>query len=136
MSQAYPNLIHPIVVEIEQIDYANTFYDEDTREPIQQAKRKTIATCPGQPKLRDVSRLTMEFGGRREESSGYVLFRKRDLDARSIELRLTDRIRKIGHLEVDYYINNLEWLGNLQNYSGPTLVKAWFSDKKPSKQRV
>lgn len=134
MGQRYPNLIHPIQIEIEQIIPGETFYDPDTREPIQQAARSETVVVPGQPRIRSGDELNIvSRGGNRPESEGYILFRKVDLDARGIVLNINDRITKIGHLEQQLYITRLEWIGQLQDYNGPTLVKAWYEDRRPSK---
>lgn len=135
MSRAQPNLIHPINIEIEQISREETFYDPFTREPIQQAVRKETMVVPGQPRIRSGDELNMESrGGDRPASDGYVLFRKVDLDAKGVTLGINDRITKIGHLAQELYINRLEWVGQYQEFNGPSLVKAWYVDRRPSKQ--
>ena len=134
MAQHYPNLVHPVNIEIQQISKAETYYDPDTREPIQQAVRSATIVLPGQPRIRSGDELKMSSrGGDRPESEGYVLFRKRDLDAKGVTLQINDRITKIGHLEQQLYIDRLEWIGQLQDYNGPTLLKAWYVDRRPSK---
>lgn len=129
-----PNLIHPINVTLVQIKKGTTFYDPDSREPIQQADREVPVVLPGQPKWERQFSLEMEKGGAREGALGYVLFRKVDLDAASIELKVNDRISKIGHVETDVYIVRLEWTGHYPDQDGPSLVKAHFADRQPAKQ--
>ena len=134
MPNPQPKLIHPSQVYIEQIDRSTTIYDPYAREPIQQAKRKAVVTCPGQLRMRSIKELEQEFGeGDRTRQRGYVLFRYRDLADRGITLDLNDKIVKIGHLEMSVYIDRLEPVANYQDFNGPTLVKAWFIDRRPGK---
>jgi len=128
-----PRLIHPIDVTIEKIVKASTYYDEDAREPIQQAARAVPVVVKGQPKWTRQFGLDMEKGGARETAAGYVLFRKVDLDAVSVTLEDNDRITKMGHVECDVYVIRLEWTGHYPDQDGPSMVKAHFTDRRPSK---
>lgn len=130
-----PRLLHPVPIVIEQIDYASSLYDQDAREPIQQAARKIEVTLPGQASYGSSRELSYSQGGRREDERGYVLFRQRDLDARSITLQTNDRIKKIGQSVQDGYITRIEPKGHYPGQAGATLVRAWFSDRAPAKQR-
>lgn len=129
-----PNLIHPCDVKIKQILKSSTIMDEDAREPVQQAKRAATKTVPGQPKWGQQYGLGAGKAGAVEGSDGYVLFRKIDLDAASVTLQPNDRFVQIGHVMTDVYIIKLEWCGHYQDQSGPTMVKAHFADRQPSKQ--
>jgi hypothetical protein len=128
-----PRLIHPINITIEKIVRGSTWYDEDAREPIQQADRAVPVVVKGQPKWTRQLGLDMEKGGARETSAGYVLFRKIDLDAASVTLEDNDRIVKMGHVDCDVYVNRIEWTGHYPDQDGPSLVKAHFMDRSPSK---
>jgi hypothetical protein len=129
-----PNLIHPVPIKIEQLDTGATYYDEDAREPIQFAARKTLKTVEGQVK----------WGAQKDDSDskmgsilgarGYVLFRRIDLAAQSIELADGDRFTEIGGISTDVYISRLEWTGHYPDEAGPTMVKAYFEDRAPAKQ--
>lgn len=129
-----PNLLHPVPIEIEQLDKSATVYDSKAREPIQQAKRKTIVTIYGQVNWVRTESIQAEKGGIRETAQGYILFRKVDLDAQSIVLDYGDRIRKIGHLEIELYISDQEWQGHYPDQNGGTLLRAYFQDRKPGKR--
>jgi len=129
-----PNLIHPVPITIQQIDITETLFDEDYREPIQQSKRKTNIIVDGQIKWGMDDDLKMSRGGAQEKSDGYVLFRYVDLESASIVLRQNDRFIKLGTLEVDVYIIKLKPMGHYQDAGGPTIVKAYFLDRQPSRQ--
>lgn len=130
-----PNLIHPVVVEIAQSDTSSTLYDDEAREPIGQVARSTAVELPGQVSYGSSRELSYELGGRRENERGYVLFRQVDLDAKSVTLQPNDRITKIGQVEHDSYITRLEPKGHYPDQAGATLVRAYFADRAPSKQR-
>jgi len=130
----YPRLLHAVNVRLVCIDYDNTIYDTEAREPVQQAARSTVVVLPGQVKYGSSDDQTPSSGGPREEERGYVLFRKRDLDSESVTLRVNDRITQIGNVEHDCYITRLEPLGHYPSY-GHTLVKAHFADRQPAKHR-
>lgn len=130
-----PNLIQRIPIQIEQIDLGGTFMDPDAREPVQQATRTTTVTVDGQPRWSSQKAKGHEPGGRTESSTGYVLFRLFDLSAVGITLEINDRIKKIGGLDTDVFIERLEFTGHYEDQNGATLVKAHFEDRQPSKQR-
>ena len=69
-----------------------------------------------------------------EGSDGYVLFRRIDLDTAGITLQRQDRFSKLGHVETDVYIVRLEHTAHYPDQGGPTLVKAYFEDRGPSRQ--
>jgi hypothetical protein len=129
-----PNLIHPVDVVIEQKDPGKTRYDDRAREAIQHVKRKPSVTVKGQPSWDSQKRVEFQKGGVRESSAGYVLFRKVDLDTAGITLDDGDRFKKIGHVDVDVYVVRLEWTGHYPDQDGPTMVKAHFADRQPSRQ--
>lgn len=130
----YPRLLHPVLVTLEQSSISNTLYDEDAREPMQQSAYSTPVTIQGQVQYGSSREQSFRFGGIREEESGYVLFRKLDLDGNSITLKINDRITNIGNIEHDCYITRLEPLGHYSAF-GNTMVKAYFSDRQPGKHR-
>ena len=131
---SYPRLLHPVPVLLEQIDTSTTLYDEDAREPIQQAAHKTVVELSGQVKYGSSKEQSYELGGIRENERGYVLFRTVDLEAKSVTLQLNDRITKIGNVTHDSYIVRLEPAMHYPAH-GNTGLKAYFSDRAPSKQR-
>ena len=129
-----PNLLHKVSIEITQISKATTFYDDDAREPIQHAARVAPVVVDGQ-----VNWLGDRDGGQEQQankggasikSTGYILFRYVDLNAKGITLRHEDRISKIASQDYDLYIHKLVPMGH---YKAPTLVRAYFSDRQPSK---
>lgn len=129
-----PNLIHPVPVRIQQIVTGDTMYDEDFREPIQNSKRSTTIVVPGQPKFTDEGSLSISEGGVRPITDGHIIFRYIDLNRKSITLSLNDRFVKIGHVVCDLYIVRLVPVGEYPEHNGPTMVKAYFVDRQPSRQ--
>lgn len=129
-----PRLIHPVPVVIEQIDRASTLYDSDAREAVTQAARDAGITIPGQVKWGTQFGLEPTKTGPREDASGYVLFRRIDLDAASVTLQINDNIKKLGDVDADLYISRLEWIAHYPSAGGPTMVKAHFVDRQPAKQ--
>jgi hypothetical protein len=119
---------------VSRLNKAATLYDEDTREPIQQAEHYSSVTVPGQVSWVDTSKMEPTKGGIIQNAQGYVLFRKVDLDALSFMIQINDRITKMGHVDADVYVERIEWLGHYPDQIGPSLVKAFFSDRLPAKQ--
>lgn len=133
MARPYPRLLHPVPVQLEQIDRGATVYDTDAREPVQQAARKTVVTIPGQASYGSRADLKFSAGGPQEGEDGFITFRKLDLDARSITLHVNDRIVKVGAVVHDAYITRIQPMGHYPEFNS-TLVRAYFSDRQPSKQ--
>lgn len=130
-----PHLIHPIDIDIEQISPATTIYDPDTREPIQQVARSALFTIKGQPRFRSQTSVNLERGGNRGDGNGYILFRIQDLNRAAVTINLNDKITRIGHVTgVEFFVTKIEWIGHLPRHNGPSLLKAWFDDRDPSKQ--
>ncbi len=133
-----PNLIHPIQVEVEQLNRDATIVDPDYQEPIQQGDRSVRKTCPGQIKWVGDERLEPSALGAQLESDGYVLFRLLDLRNRGMTIKVSDRFVSIGEgvakVEIDVYVVKLVYQGHYPDMKGPTLVKAFFRDRDPAKQ--
>lgn len=127
-----PNLIHPVPIQIKQIDTSSTMMDEDYREPVMQSKRKAIKTILGQVKWWSHSNMDYTEGGRQEEYTGYVLFRKMDLNAQSITIKNNDQIVKIDDLDQNLYIVKMNPMGYYPNL-GYTLLKCFFLDRQPAR---
>lgn len=130
----YPNLIHPVPIQVQQIDKPSTFWDSNAREPVQQAARKTTITLYGQVDYQSSRDRKYTTYGYQDDEVGYVLFRQLDLDSSNITIQIGDRITKIGYIEHDAYITRLQPTGHYPEF-GNTLLKCYFSDKQPTKQR-
>lgn len=130
-----PNLPHKVDITVEQAARDETDYDVDAREPIQQAEHKTTVVVPGQPLWGAEAQLEQQLGGASESARGYVLFRKVDLDGKGVTLQVNDRILKMGHLDTEVYITRLQPRAHYPDQNGSSLVRAWFSDRLPAKQR-
>lgn len=128
-----PNLIHPIDVKIEQIDKASTFYDDDAREEIQIVGRNPTITLKGQVKWDFEVSLKPGKAGASEDASGYVLFRFLDLDDAGIEIKRGDRFVEFGGRPANVYVVRTQPTATYDDVNGATLLKAFFSDREPSK---
>ena len=131
-----PRLLHPAPIVIQQLSTANTIYDDDAREPIQQAAHASNVTVVGQAQWGLADELAMSGAGPQENASGYVLFRYFDLEAKSVVLRQNDRFIKIGKQDTDVYIVSLKPTGHYPSAGGATMVKAFFLDRMPSRQEL
>ena len=129
-----PTLLHPVPITVQKLDKANTIYDDDYREPVQQAARAVSVVVPGQVAWFRGDVLKRTRGGIQEDSSGYVLFRYIDLERNGLTIELNDRFVKLGTLVVDVYVNKFEPCGHYPEYQGPTMVKCFFTDREPVKQ--
>lgn len=130
-----PNLLHPTQITIEQISRSTTIYDLDAREPVQHAARKTTVVVPGQVNWGTQNTLRLDDAGATGTDRGYVLFRKVDLDGASVTLEVGDRMTMQGHFIEEVYITGFEPLGHYPDQDGWSLLKAFFTDRLPSKQR-
>ena len=131
-----PRLIHPIDVVVQRRDLGKTFVDDDFREPIQQAARKTNVIIKGQIKFFTQEELNLERGGTQIDSTGFVLFRYFDLNALGVTVGIGDRFIKLGKIDVDYYVDRVESKGHWPDQGGATLVRCYFQDRTPSKQNA
>lgn len=136
-----PRLLHKTPVYIRQIDRKFTArYDENLKEPIGQVRRpNSPVRLIAQVKIGNTDLPAASPGGVTETSSGYLLFRTQDLRAADIELDRGDQVVQIGDKPndraVDYYLLQFEWLGHYAQHGGNTLVKAFFSDRNPSRHK-
>ena len=129
-----PNLLHPVPIEIEQINRSGTIQDDDYREPVQKVTRNSKVVVPGQVKWYEDERLNPTKSGAESESQGYVLFRYVDLNRLGVTLQMGNRIVKMGTIEVDVYVTALRPEAHYPDLGGPGTVKAFFRDRFPSKQ--
>jgi hypothetical protein len=127
-----PNLIHPVPIQIKQLDTSNTAMDRDYREPILQSKRSSTVTVQGQVKWWSRSNLDFTEGGSQEEYTGYVLFRRVDLERQGITIKNNDKIIKIDNLDMDLYITKFNPIAYYKN--GYSLLKCFFLDRQPANQ--
>lgn len=131
-----PRLIHPVPVELRQIDKPHTIYDADANEPVQHAAHGTLVKIKGQVSFvggADGISLVRTKGGPQAGETGYVLFRYKDLVARGVTLRFNDRITSLGSKAVDLYVTRVQDAGHYPDRKGSTIVRAWFSDRQPQK---
>lgn len=126
-----PDLVHPIPIEIEQIDKDSTFYDDDAREAIRDAARPEVKKLSAQVSWSVKDDPAPEKMGISEETRGYLLFKKKDLSGESVTINRGDKISKIGHDTVELYVLGLTPAGHYPDQGGATLLQAYFGDRNP-----
>jgi hypothetical protein len=129
-----PNLIHPVPITIQRKDVPSTYVDGDFREPVQQSARLATVVVPGQVKWFSDEDMLAGHAGIQGESDGYILFRRVDLAAAGVVLKLNDRFAKLANIDTDLYIVNFRHEGHWPAEGGSTLMKAFFKDRTPSRQ--
>lgn len=136
-----PRLLHPVPVYLRQIDRTFTAkQDTDIREPIGQARRRKKPTrLVAQIADGETDTVVASEGGTLKRSDGYLLFRTADLRGARVTLQEGDRIVQIGDQpndrEVDLYLTRFKFIGHYPRARGATLVKAFYNDRHPSRQR-
>lgn len=136
----FPRLLHPVPVELESLDRAATIVDDDYGEPVQQAVRSPRHVLSGQVSWgKGDQQFRLGPLGAEEHADGYVLFLLKDLRAANLELKQGDRIVAIGagvaRIELDVYVVKLKPEGHYAWAGGPTMMKAFFADRFPAKQK-
>ena len=133
-----PNLIHPIPTDIQPFQPEETIQDDGYSEPVQATTYGDTYTIPGQWKWFSDYELRMQANGAQEASDGYVVLRLIDLEALGQSIKRGDRIAGYGtgrgRQELDVYVVRLRFEGHYPDQGGPSLVKAFFSDRQPGRQ--
>jgi hypothetical protein len=133
-------LLHPVVVFLRKADRENTaLMDDALHEPVGQVRRaQKPIKLRAQIKDGKTEDARPSFGGVVMESDGYLLFLLKDLNRDHIMIEIGDRVVQIGEganaRETDLYVVKLQHLGHYPG-SGPNLLKAFFEDRHPSRQR-
>lgn len=130
-----PNLLHPVPILLQRLDRGATVYDHDARTPVQTSRRLADVSVPGQVKWFSIEELQAAAGGATEQAKGYVVFRYIDLTARAASVAMGDRIQFTGNAAQEVYVTRLEPFAHYPDQGGPSMVKAWFTDRKPAKER-
>lgn len=135
-----PHLIHPVPVFLRKADKANSpVMDPLLHEPVGQVRRESTIRLLAQvswglDQSQQPSEMTVG-----DTADGYLLFRTLELAAARVQIKPGDRIVKIGEGPVeqvtDLYIVSLKWMGHYPEHGGPTLLRAYFADRSPSRQR-
>ena len=130
-----PRLLHITQIYIRQKNTSKTPYDHNAREPIGKPMTDDAIQLDGQVMWKN-QRVYIGSTGVIENTSGYVLFRQKDLTAKNVELQQGDNIVQMGNSEgimtVNLYINGFDYRGHYADQGGHTLVKAWFKEKQPA----
>ena len=136
-----PRLLHRTLVKIRKANRQQTaIWDENFREPIGQVRRKqNPIELYAQVKNKKIDTAESTEGGVSLQSDGYLLFLWRDLINADVMIEQGDRIEEIGEndarREVDYYIVQTTPRGHYPEHGGPTMLKAFFQDREPSRHR-
>jgi len=157
----YPNLLHPTGLLIAPIARNATLQDDLHREPVQTVAYNDSFPITGQVELRrdpmgGIGSMKQTAGGFERGEMGYVLLRRRDMEAvivtyqnvaqyalvtdGDILLPLGSRIHWISGRsgqdapqKTTVYIWRYQQMGHYPQH-GWTLVRCYFSDRKPSRQ--
>lgn len=133
-----PNLIHPLPTDFQSLQALNTIQDSGYQEPVQTVSYGAVFSVPGQWKWFSSRELRMQKYGAEEGENGYVLLRPFDLRAIGKSVNRGDRIvgygSGSGRVDLDVYIIRVSYEGHYQDINGPGLMKAFFSDRQPSRQ--
>lgn len=134
-----PNLIHPLPTDVQAVDVGSTIQDDGYNEPVQSVVYAPAYTVPGQWKWLSDEELRMQDIGAVEYSTGYVLMCTRDLRALGQKIKRGDRIVAYGtgaaRVELDVYVTKIRFEGHYPDQHGPALVKAFFNDRAPERQK-
>jgi hypothetical protein len=128
-----PNLIHPIPVTIELLDFTKSVMRDRFGEPVGGPARPTQYVVPGQVFDQDTINNPIESGLKRTVE-GYVAFRVVDMQ-RILPRRIQrmDKIVKFGTANlaevVDFYIYRIR--RRMHYAHGSTVCMCWYRDRTP-----
>jgi hypothetical protein len=135
-----PNLLHPLPTDVQSVNRNATIQDTGYNEPVQTVEYDATFTLPGQWKWMSDKELRAQDIGAVEYSTGYVLFRASDLRALGKTIKTGDRIIGYGagaaRVALDVYVTKLRYEGHYPDQHGPALVKAFFNDRAPERQKL
>lgn len=130
-------LIHPVDVEIEQLDSEGTEKDPtrpgEVKTPdgswgtgVQEARQSPL-TLQGQWKKYKQREMLPGLGGDVPDGKGHVLFESSELEAAGVTLAVGDKFVRIAGVAVEFYVIDLIPTGT---YGGVShMLKAVYSDK-------
>lgn len=129
-----PNLLFPADTTIETIDKGSTAYDSEAREPIGGVQRTTVAV-KAQRRYASVgedggAEPTTNSLGSQNNIRGRYVFRMIDLSNANYTVKRGDKVVDHGGEACEHYITHTE--GRAHYESGPTLLFAYFSDRRPA----
>jgi hypothetical protein len=130
-----PMLPHPTSVTIEPLDESVLIKDADAREVKRGERGGTPFTIDAQIKWNDFATPLVLAQGVREEFDGWILVRCCDMDDLGITIKRRDRITAMGTLtDLSLYILGSQPLGHYPDQGGHTLLRYYFSTRKPSRE--
>jgi len=129
-----PNLIEPSPVLLERLNKASTVYDTNAKQPLRQTRRLAAVTLSAQISSTRDHRTAYKFtaqGGAQAEAEGYLVLRRKDLEALSVSFQRGDKITSMAGNAVEYYVVGLQRAGH---HHGQHQLEFWFySDRRPAK---
>ena len=131
MQRPYPRLLHPVPIELRQLNRSTTAWDDKAREPIGRAIRDKAVVLQAQVMYNRIELPIADFEGVRHDSKGKLLFRFIDLAAAGVTIARGDKITKIGNRDCDFFVSYFEDAGHYPEYTGAVFLAAWFVDRDP-----
>ena len=125
-----PDLIHEVDVVIEPVDKAATVYHSRAREPVKQVARSASVTVGAQVQWVKQDDGSPTRGGAEEGSSGYLVFRRTDLEAKGYDPKRGDKVTSIDtQTGLQLFLMGREPAGH---YGGTNkLLLMNFGDRQP-----
>lgn len=136
-----PRLLHRVAVKLRKKDAKFTpIVDHNLREPVGQVRRKQRPLeLSAQHAIKREDLAVPAPGGRQLHSDGSLLFLTSELRRARVTLEDGDLIIELGSGDnartVDFYILRLQYLGHYPEHGGPTMVKAFYEDRQPSRRK-
>ncbi len=137
----HPKLLHPVAVTVEPLSNVGQIEDENLREEIQIVGRSVQIVINAQMEYRDKddyasAREMFDSRGLIVQTSGYFLIRVLDAQLQSWTPQIGDRLVETGTgsnfpQQMDCVVVKIEPRAHYPNL-GPTLLKCFFADRKPS----
>jgi hypothetical protein len=110
--------------------------DDDAKEPVGKVYRDEDIDLYGQIYWQDETWQAAREG-LVDKTLGYILLRRFDLNLCKIDINEGDKIIQIGKnqaaVEKPLYVYRKRYRGHYQDTDGHSLVKVWFTDKKPGR---
>jgi hypothetical protein len=109
--------------------------DDDAREIVRGARGGTPFVIPAQIAWKDREMAIYAPGGARYDDDGSILVRFVDMEALGIMITRGDRITAIGRMtDQSLYITDQEPCGHWADQNGATMIKFYFSQRRPSRE--
>ena len=130
-----PNLIHPVLCTIQPLDRVTTLMDMEFREPLPSERRLANVVIQAQVRWFGMSERHRENVGGSQVSKGYLLFRLKDLTDSGYSPKVGDLVLHMGsQTNINMYLESFEDRGHYPDQQGPTMRRAYFTDREPTRE--